>query len=358
MNNDHSELEKYTRMNGLECAYKYIYDHQVPLDKIDYQDPALRECFKIDQDRFSLQEMIGTLRQFAQATAKMDYLSTELLIPHGRRIYIRKWPCYMPVKAIYHNDAVIVHYVWKGRVPHTVNGVSFDLCDGDMCLIAPEVQYQLFIDDPDVVMFSIFIYTDVTRELLSHISLEKDILSEFFSKILYGNDFIPFLFCDIGVDHLIRQIILDMIESQEEEEVFANQYLRSALEYLFLRLLKNHKSHIISGSGSLKHETRITTIMSYAEAHCEMITLEALAARYNYSYNYLSAMIKNHYGHSFNEIMAEVKMNKAASLLRSTGLSIGDIAEQTGYQDKSQFHRQFKKKFHQTPAQYRKSMEP
>ncbi len=78
-----------------------------------------------------------------------------------------------------------------------------------------------------------------------------------------------------------------------------------SLEMICIRLLQKHRAHIISGSNAIKNAPGITVIMDYAYSNYETITLEELAQKYNYSYSYLSSLVKKHYGRSFNAIMKE-----------------------------------------------------
>ena len=344
---------EYTRMNGLEYAYQYIYENQIPLDQVNANDPVFQNFFKMDSDKYSFSHMTEIFQQMVTATMNREYLPTNVLIPKGKRIYIRKWPCYMPGTNFYHLDAIEIHYVLQGTVTHTVSGDSFDMQEGDMCFIAPDTYYHLQINDGNTVMLSIIAYVDILRDILKDQEAEGDILSGFFSDILYGKSFLPFLFCDTRKDSLIRSLIPDMMDTQDSETAYADRYMRSCMELLCLRLLRHHKSHIISGNSTIRDGVRITAIIDYAQAHFRTITLHELARKYGYSYSYLSTIIKEHYGHSFHEIMTEIKLSKAASYLINTELSIPEIAESSGYTDKSHFHKMFKRKYHMTPEQYR-----
>ena len=50
-----------------------------------------------------------------------------------------------------------------------------------------------------------------------------------------------------------------------------------------------------------------------------------------------------------------IYMKKAANLLLQTDDTVEEIAESMGFSNPSQFYRQFKKQFHMTPHEYRKT---
>lgn len=55
------------------------------------------------------------------------------------------------------------------------------------------------------------------------------------------------------------------------------------------------------------------------------------------------------------DTIQQVRVRKACELLRSTRLSVQEIAEQVGYQDVTYFIRMFKKHEQVTPLKYRKA---
>ena len=66
-------------------------------------------------------------------------------------------------------------------------------------------------------------------------------------------------------------------------------------------------------------------------------------------------MFKQIYGNSLAAHMKEHRMEKAASLLRETELSVAEIAGQVGYESQSKFTAAFKEQFGQLPKEYRRT---
>lgn len=56
---------------------------------------------------------------------------------------------------------------------------------------------------------------------------------------------------------------------------------------------------------------------------------------------------------SFNDYVLSLRMKKAGTLLCTTQLSVGEIAERCGFSAESTFYRVFKKYYDATPKQYR-----
>ncbi|MGP0587022.1 response regulator transcription factor [Paenibacillus timonensis] len=83
-------------------------------------------------------------------------------------------------------------------------------------------------------------------------------------------------------------------------------------------------------------------------------TLEAMAQSLQTSPAYLSRMIKQELGTTFNSYLTQLRIRRATRLLNATNLTIGEIAEQVGYETQHYFSTAFKRTTGLSPLQYRK----
>ena len=100
----------------------------------------------------------------------------------------------------------------------------------------------------------------------------------------------------------------------------------------------------------------IREIHDHLTEHMEQrVTIEELAHRYLLNPTTLKTVFKQVYGNSLAAHMKEHRMEKAASLLRETELSVAEIAGQVGYESQSKFTAAFKEQFGQLPKEYRRT---
>ena len=92
----------------------------------------------------------------------------------------------------------------------------------------------------------------------------------------------------------------------------------------------------------------------YEEHYAENISLDSLCKRLNISKFYFSRKFKEQTGYSPCDYLTAVRINNAKSLLRSTNLSVEDIALRCGFSSATYFIRSFRKKENITPLGYRK----
>lgn len=84
------------------------------------------------------------------------------------------------------------------------------------------------------------------------------------------------------------------------------------------------------------------------------ITLHDLAAIANLSPGYFCDRFHAYTGMTFKKYLSKLRFSYAKKLLKYTNLSITEVAWESGFNDFSHFMYTFKKRFSQTPGEYRK----
>lgn len=86
------------------------------------------------------------------------------------------------------------------------------------------------------------------------------------------------------------------------------------------------------------------------------ITLGHIAKRFGMSIRTFNRRFKTATGQTPLEYLQEIRVNIARELLKTSNLSISEVADKVGYQDTSHFNNLFKKILSVTPAAYRKTV--
>ena len=86
---------------------------------------------------------------------------------------------------------------------------------------------------------------------------------------------------------------------------------------------------------------------------CSSVSLNDFARGMGVSPRQAERIIKDYYGSSFKKLRNESKMAKAASLLESENISVGECAKKCGYSSASSFSAAFKRKYKKTPKEYK-----
>ena len=100
-------------------------------------------------------------------------------------------------------------------------------------------------------------------------------------------------------------------------------------------------------------DARMIEIMNYIQANYIDITLDDLAERFYLSKPYLSKYISEKAGMTFGDLVKKIRLKKARALLKSSNMTVENIALTVGYQNVEHFNRLFKKTYNMTPMQFR-----
>ena len=100
----------------------------------------------------------------------------------------------------------------------------------------------------------------------------------------------------------------------------------------------------------------VNAALDYMRENCmqQHLSLSAVADHVYVSQWHLSKLLNRETGKSFFDLLGSMRIEKSKALLRTPGMNIQDVAEQTGYTDVAHFSRTFKKLTGQTPGEYRK----
>lgn len=122
----------------------------------------------------------------------------------------------------------------------------------------------------------------------------------------------------------LREIVLESVENlRNTGDSRAGIYMNSAVDYM----KKNYRGNC---------------------------SLEAVARHVGLNPDYFSRLFKSHMKKTFNTCLTEIRMEAAKRLLAAGEKSIGQIAEEVGYQNIAYFSKVFKKYTGSTPFHYKK----
>lgn len=133
----------------------------------------------------------------------------------------------------------------------------------------------------------------------------------------------------------------------------------SLLQLILLSLMRSSESdetekdtHPIVFQDSLK---RIEEVRTYIDTeYMHQIRLSELASRFGFAQTYLCRRFKTYTGKTLTQYIIDRRLQHAMYLLHTTRDKIISVAAASGFSDLSNFNRQFKRQFGQSPGTFRK----
>lgn len=128
------------------------------------------------------------------------------------------------------------------------------------------------------------------------------------------------------------------------------------VQSLFSQLVALLYRHSILSSSYEKRSPKIQDALQYIKHHCfEEIFLKQVAEHSFLSISHLQRLLKQATGSSFTSYVQHLRVKKCCELLKTTSITVQQIANMVGYQDMKYFHALFRHKSGMTPQEYRKN---
>lgn len=130
-------------------------------------------------------------------------------------------------------------------------------------------------------------------------------------------------------------------------------------DYLLKPIIKHELFHVLESfasiHGNVQLSTPIQNAVNYIEEHfAEKLSLQSLAEYIHMSPTYVSRKFSEETGMTFQEFLVRYRIEKAKELIkRSPFLSMGMIAEKTGFSSQNHFSTAFKKLTGFSPRDYK-----
>lgn len=236
---------------------------------------------------------------------------------------------------------MVVEFVYSGEGRLRIAETDYSLHPGVIFCYGMNAAHDLWADPtrPMNKYFAIFKLDGVNR-------LDDD------ASILPGQ-----VRCSLDIER-VRDLFEHMIEegrdTGETQGAICNHYLQ-------LLLLKSANASIVDAEDSNTNGGLASFQRSFEHIesnYTEIASLAELAEAVELSPAYLCRLFRRFSRETPHQCIVRHKLNRAAELLMSQQASIGEVAEAVGYHDLFHFSRLFKKRFGDSPRNFRKRIGP
>lgn len=149
----------------------------------------------------------------------------------------------------------------------------------------------------------------------------------------------------VGFDAAMDSLMKSANQAQTLDQVFVKYF--ALFDELSGRLEEKRKT---------KHEDAVQRIIEVIHDRYmdQKLSLDAIAEELGLSPAYIGRLFKQHTFKTILGYITEVRMSKAQSLLSTTDLAVGEVAEQSGFSNSPYFYKAFKKFHGVSPAEFRR----
>ena len=283
-------------------------------------------------------------------TSGGDVINHERLLGEGRIISVRKHTRFVHFPRHTH-DYIEAVYMCAGKTVHIINGKETVLGEGELLFLGRGASHEILPAGEGDIAVNFIIrpaFFDKTLELLGD---EKTPVKNLLINSLFDRESQGYLHFKVSgvlpIQNLVENLLWALLSGSSDDST-VNQV---TMALLFMQL--------VDRSDTLVYERRedeaVLKVLRYIEDNYRDASLKSVANLLHYDFYWLSHEIKNRTGKTYTEHLQEKRLSQAALLLKSTTLSVEDVALAVGYENKSYFHRIFTNRFGSTPRKHAKS---
>ena len=232
-----------------------------------------------------------------------------------------------------------IEFILGGRGSQVLNGTRYDLLPGTIYMLTPADCHSVEACEPLDIGGIMFEEKLVSKSLYERI-LTFETLGYNLCARLSGQSF-------SSVSGFVNSLLAE--DRAENFDEFGDMYVSNLIDCLLVELLRNCQSAPV-GIG----KSQVSAAILYLHSHyTEEVTLDTLASVCHLSKNYFSEIFRASTGSTFKSYLIELRLRQACRLLASTDMTVTDICYASGFDTFSNFMRRFRKRFGQTPLDFR-----
>ncbi len=247
------------------------------------------------------------------------------------------------------HDNIEMAYILSGNGKYKIEGVIYEVKQGDVIICNPGVKHQSIVEDPENPTLEFVCgFTDVAFKGMKENMFESK-----------DND--PILKCSLEVRREISRCCYDIIEENYSTLPGRQCIIKAQLVRILIQLYRT----VIGDSSALQESNNFDSysknyvtnkIIDYLnENYAQKISLEKIANNMYLSPVYISRIFKEVTGESPINYLIKIRLAKAKELLEKDDSSnVKAIGTAVGYDDVYHFSKLFKKYYGISPLNYRK----
>ena len=255
------------------------------------------------------------------------------------------------------HDFIEIAYVTSGKGEHIIGDRTVQISKGDLFLINAHVfhGYKAAADNPIVVRNCIFdpLYVDVSFKNCKNF---VDLAYRYTLHSMCGDDSQDYIRLTglqySKTDSLLSEMQEELSNKQSGYDSILKNDLKNLLIYIFREYINDRSQ---KQNSDFYKQLIVQNAASYIKSHYkENIKCEQLSSRLYISPGYLAKTFKEITGITITDMLQNLRINVACSMLENSKKPIETIAHECGYSDMKFFYKLFKRKKGLLPGEYRK----
>ncbi|MGL5259652.1 MAG: AraC family transcriptional regulator [Lachnospiraceae bacterium] len=286
-----------------------------------------------------------------------DIVTENNIVPKSKDIFTTIHLPFIREK-LHTHDYFEINYVYSGTCLQFFEDEKTPFTEGSLIIIAPNSPHSIYTDDGSIVL-CFNIRQSTFNTVFWQILQSNDVLSTFFKHSLFGSNSNNYLTFTVKNSVDYQQIVQQIFDETSYDDDFSNRMSINLMNIFFINLLRDlgNTIHLYDKHTQDSFSADFPAIIQYVRHNYSTVNLTILSSVFHYSEFYISKMFKKNLGQNFSSLLQKIKLQHAKNYLDYSNHTISEITELVGYESSDHLSRTFKKMYHLTPSQYRKTNE-
>ena len=255
---------------------------------------------------------------------------------------------------LHSHDFIEIAYVVYGEFSQMIGGQKHTFSKGSVCIIDRNSQHCDYVGLQDNFVVFLCMKEDFFSELFIS-EIDDSNVQQFIRKaLLTQKNLKQFLhFVPRDEDHSIFQLI-EMIVTENSDKNKGSMYIIKGLMIrIFDILTKHYELSLTTTQIKLMNDLLFVDVENFLRNNYKDASLNDLVQLFHFQEDYFTRLIKKNTGMTYSQLLKKIRVSKAEELLLDTRMSINDIMEAVGYENRHHFYKVFYEFHSMTPKQYR-----
>lgn len=275
---------------------------------------------------------------------------------HGRLdfpyiVYMGKIPDFLRTYPLHWHEEFEIIWIQEGCGNFQVLSQNFLCSSGDILVIPPNCIHDMKqFNSEKVIYFNILFKFQLLEQ-----NENSNCYKKYFQPFLEDNNFQTYLKNGSPINQRLTPLIKNLVEHRKEKYETQELMVKAKLFEIMFDLQETILTHSLKVQKNNSQIARLKPILKHISENFDQdISVESAAELCAMSPTYFMKFFKKITGVTFVTYLNQVRLENAQTLLRTTNLSVSQIAENCGFRNFSYFIRTFKKLYGKTPNNYRK----
>ncbi|WP_044482004.1 helix-turn-helix transcriptional regulator [Paenibacillus antibioticophila] len=319
-----------------------------------------RSLDELMEDEYQLNDNMRKLiedQQYVFPSLNQNHATPDMLIRTQDTISAKKHH-YSTTPYFHRHDFIEMVYVYKGLCYQYIESQDqlMILNEGELFILNQNVLHALYQPNPEDIIIKMIIPPRYLGFEFGERQEFQDSILDFLTKSVMKRSLsYHYLHFRTASNPLIRTFVERLVTEYYQKADYFEDAMCYYLKLLFVELSRSksiiNSMHFEMKTKRLQHEQ----LLNYVRENMQTITLDQLANEFSYNKCYLSRLISEEFGESFQKIVRDIRMGEIEKLIRYTNLSIEQIAERVGYKNAVIIYKMIREKYNMTPSEFRKN---